>query len=224
MNHGARRTIDQKIEPLHRLNHPFYKAWVNGELTKDHLATYATQYWHHIEAFPQYLEALRDRLPEGTARTAIEDNLRDEVEGGHDDLWEDFAASVGVNKDQLAASKPSEKTLAAIDAFKTASDERSPAFALGALYAYESHTPATAVTKTEGLRDRYGIAEPGRAYFDVHAEVDHKHSADLFAAISDVAGDDPQAQADALDGAEAGARAAWTLLDGIAEECGISAC
>ena len=212
----ARRDLDRKIDPLHRLNHPFYQAWVNGELTKEHLAIYAEQYWHHIEAFPTYLETLRDRLPQGTARKAIEENLHDEVEGGHDDLWIDFAAAVGVTTKELETSHPTATTTAAIDEFKAACAEKSPAFGLGALYAYESHTPATAVTKTEGLRDRYGVAEPGRAYFDVHAEVDHKHSADLFLAIED-AGDVDES----LAGAEAGARAAWKLLDGIAEQCGI---
>lgn len=217
MNDGARRELDRRIDPLHRLNHPFYKAWSNGELTKEHLAIYAEQYWHHIEAFPTYLEALRDRLPEGTARTAIEENLRDEVEGGHDDLWLDFAAAVGVTTMQLETSQPTATTTAAINEFKTACAQETPAFGLGALYAYESHTPATAVTKTEGLRDRYDVAEKGRAYFDVHAKVDHKHSADLFAAIKET-----DSIEDSSKGAEAGARAAWKLLDGIAEQCGIS--
>jgi pyrroloquinoline-quinone synthase len=212
----ARRALDQKIDPLHRLNHPFYRAWVNGELTKEHLAIYAEQYWHHIEAFPSYLETLRDRLPEGTARNAIEENLRDEVEGHHDDLWLAFAAAVGVTTKQLQASRPTTATTAAIDQFKTACSEQSRAFGLGALYAYEAHTPATAVTKTEGLRDRYDIPEAGRTYFDVHAEVDEKHAADLFAAIEDVGG-----LQEATAGAEAGARAAWKLLDGIAAQCGI---
>jgi pyrroloquinoline-quinone synthase len=217
MNQDARRQIDAHIEPLHRLNHPFYKAWVAGELTKEHLAIYAEQYWHHVEAFPTYLSSLRDRLPEGTARKAIEENLADEVEGGHDDLWVDFARAVGVTTQQLESSVPTENTTAAIEAFKAASAERSTAFGLGALYAYESHTPATAVTKSDGLRDRYGVDEGGRAYFDVHAQVDQKHSDDLFLALEDA--DDLDA---AKSGAEVGARATWRLLDGIAEQCGIS--
>jgi pyrroloquinoline-quinone synthase len=212
----ARRELDQTIDPLHRLNHPFYRAWVNGELTKEHLAIYAEQYWHHIEAFPTYLETLRDRLPEGVARKVVEENLRDEVEGGHDDLWVDFANAVGVSTRELETSQPTATTRAAIADFKDACAERSPAFGLGALYAYETHTPATAVTKTEGLRDRYNVEEPGRAYFDVHAEVDQKHSADLFLAI-----EDSGELNDATAGAQAGARAAWKLLDGIAAQCGI---
>jgi pyrroloquinoline quinone (PQQ) biosynthesis protein C len=76
------------------------------------------------------------------------------------------------------------------------------------------------VTKSEGLKDRYDVGEVGRAYFDVHADVDQKHSADLLTAIEDVATDE-RAFDEALAGAEAGARAAWLLLDGIAERCGI---
>lgn len=220
MNQDVRRQLDERIAPLHRLNHPFYKAWVNGELTMEHLAIYAEQYWHHIEAFPTYLETLRARLPEGPARDAVEANLSDEVDGGHDDLWIDFARAVGVSDGQLQVSSPSTETADAIAGFRNACDT-SAAFGLGALYAYEAHTPATAVTKTEGLRDRYGVDAPGRAYFDVHAEVDKKHSADLADAISNVAKDEASID-EALRGAEAGARAAWTLLDGIAERCGIS--
>jgi pyrroloquinoline-quinone synthase len=220
MNKEARRLLDERIAPLHRLEHPFYKAWANGDLTKEHLAIYAEQYWHHIEAFPTYLETLCARLPEGAARTAVEENLADEVDGHHDDLWLDFAKAVGVTTEALETSRPTTVTSTAINGFKTACGTASPAFALGALYAYESHTPATAVTKSEGLRDRYGVEKAGRAYFDVHAEVDHKHSEDLFAAIEDVTRD-PDAFEEALAGAEAGARSTWLLLDGIAERCGI---
>src|SRR5688500_13142673 len=98
MHDHVRTVLDERIRPLHRLEHPFYKAWTAGTLTKDNLATYAEQYWHHVDSFPTYLTALHERLPEGVAKTAIAENLRDEVEGGHDDLWLDFAAAVGADR------------------------------------------------------------------------------------------------------------------------------
>src|SRR5437762_401991 len=42
----------------HLLKHPFYLAWTRGELSKEALADYARQYYHHVAAFTTYLSAV----------------------------------------------------------------------------------------------------------------------------------------------------------------------
>ena len=73
---------------------------------------------------------------------------------------------------------------------------------LGMLYGYESQTPAVARTKVAGLKEHYGIQDAGVDYFELHADLDVEHSADLAAAIGSLADDDG-----ALSEAAAGARA-----------------
>jgi pyrroloquinoline-quinone synthase len=215
---SIRSAMDQEVATRRLLDHPFYKAWVDGELSRDDLAVYAREYWHHVREFPRYLEAVRDRLPEGTARQAIEKNLADEIDGDHDSLWLQFADAVGAKSDQLTAADPSDQTRTCTDAWMQACASKSPEFALAMLYAYESQIPTVAVSKTEGLAAHYGVSGPGSEYFEVHAEIDVEHSRDLAQAVEDVSTRPEEAVA----GAKAGAETALRLLDGIATECGIS--
>ncbi len=220
------RPLQQRLDDAtteHRLlEHPFYKAWAEGSLTLEDLSFYSTQYWRQVEAFPGYLAAIADRLPDSSPRQTILENLRDEVDGDHLGLWLEFAQGVGAVKDDVPRSRVLPDTQACVAAFRTAAAGRSVPFALGMLYAYESQTPGVAATKIEGLRRHYGIDGPALEYFKLHGELDVEHSTELAGAIDDVVADDQDAR-DAVAGARAGAEAIWNLLSGIAAERGIGA-
>ncbi len=217
-------TLQQKLDRAtddHRLlEHPFYKAWAEGTLTLDDLGFYSAQYWRQVEAFPAYLAAIAERLPEGAARATVAENLHDEIEGDHLGLWLEFAAGVGACSDDVRGSAALPLTDECVASFKSAASERSLPFALGMLYAYESQTPGVAQTKIEGLRKHYGIDGPALEYFELHGELDVEHSTDLARAITEIATDDA-AEQQAVAGAKAGAEAIWNLLTGIAIERGI---
>ncbi len=97
--------LEQKIAASDLLCHPFYKAWSAGWLTRADLRDYACDYYHHVEAFPTYLEVLAARLPDGELRRAVEANRRHEMgdeerhEPCHAELWLDFAAGMGAPRD-----------------------------------------------------------------------------------------------------------------------------
>src|SRR5918992_2100065 len=183
--HIARR-LDDATRPARILEHPFYEAWRKGDLTKDDLAFYAGQYWRQVEAFPGYLSALADRLPDDAA-AAVRANLADEVDGDHQGMWLAFADAVGASTDSVRASEPEAETRACVDAFTGAATSASPAFALGMIYGYESQTPEVATTKADGLRHHYGIEGPGVEYFEVHGEIDVEHASELAGAVASIA-------------------------------------
>jgi pyrroloquinoline-quinone synthase len=204
----------------HRLlEHPFYKAWAAGELSLEDLAYYSTQYWRQVEAFPQYLKLVSDRLPEGVARSVVLDNLSDEVDDDHLGLWRRFAESVGASGRTLDDMPLEAETEDCVKGFRSACGGASPAFALGMLYGYESQTPEVAATKITGLRDHYGIEGEGLDYFELHGELDVEHASELAGAIASL-GDDAVAEAEA--GARAGAEAIYGLLTGVARVRGCS--
>jgi pyrroloquinoline-quinone synthase len=217
---SLRARLDDATAASRLLEHPFYKAWAAGTLTRDDLAFYSTQYWRQVEAFPGYLETVATRVPDGGARRTIESNLADEKDDDHPGLWLDFAAALGVERDDVASTAPEPETLACVQAFKNAAAVASPQFALGMLYGYESQTPAVAETKIAGLREHYGIDGPGLTYFELHGGLDVEHSSEMAEAIDRIATDDAGAL-DAAAGAKAGAEAIWTLLDGVARARGI---
>ena len=203
--------LDQATAKRRLLDHPFYEAWAEGSLTMADLQHYSTQYWRQVEAFPEHLRSVAATLPPSTPRRIIESNLRDEVEGDHAALWLKFAQAVGVNSSEVVATPAEAETARAVNAFATAT-QRSPQYALGMIYGYESQTPEVAQTKVTGLKSHYGIDGEGVDYFELHGRVDVEHSAELAEAIA-LMSDDGIAEAEA--GATAGAEAMWLLLDGV---------
>src|SRR6059036_3866068 len=95
--------IDNDIAAKHLLKHPFYLAWTRGELTKQALADYAKQYYHHVAAFPTYLSAVHANTDDQEMRKHILANLMDEEAGSpnHPELWLGFAESLGLNAEEV---------------------------------------------------------------------------------------------------------------------------
>ena len=210
-----RSTADDRL-----LDHPFYRAWADGTLTAEDLRFYSAQYYNQVEAFPGYLETLAGRLPDSEAKTSVLENLADERDGDHPGLWLRFAAAVGADAATVRSVPAERETLACIEAFESAARGRSPLFALGMIYGYESQTPDVCATKISGLRDLYGVDGPGLEYFELHGHLDVEHAGELAAAIAELSESEADLK-EAEEGAAAGARAVRGLLDGVGRVRGI---
>jgi len=210
--------LDRRIERYDLLQHAYYQAWSNGELTREDLREYASEYWHHVSAFPAYLSALHSRLPDGKLRRAVLENLVDEEglqEGApHSDLWMNFAAGMGAQEESVRSRNLAPETLALLEHYRAAMG-KSPAEALAALYAYESRVPAIAKTKAEGLEQHYGADAETRRYFTVHTTADVHHAQVWQELLSTELAAHPEQTEAALEAAEDAARALWNTLDGI---------
>ena len=172
--------IDNAIAAKHLLKHPFYLAWKRGELSKDALADYARQYYHHVAAFPTYLSAVHANCDDQATRKQLLSNLVDEEAGSpnHPELWLKFAEGLGIEDVDLAGAEKQPETKNLIDAFRSVCRDGSTAEGLAALYAYESQIPAICESKVDGLRRHYGFSDPKHyEYFSVHIGVDREHSA-----------------------------------------------
>jgi pyrroloquinoline-quinone synthase len=172
--------IDNDIAEKHLLKHPFYLAWVRGELSKEALTDYAKQYYHHVAAFPTYLSAVHAKCDDQPTRKQILQNLIDEEAGtpNHPELWKQFANALGVDDVDLAKTEKQMETKNLIETFRSVCGDKSTAEGLAALYAYESQIPAICESKIDGLKKHYGFNNPtGYEYFSVHIEADKEHSA-----------------------------------------------
>ena len=91
--------LDRRIAKYDLLCHPFYQAWAAGQLSREDLREYATEYFHHVEAFPFYLHEFAMRADEGELRRAVLANRDEEAgENGsrpHAELWLDFVEGMG---------------------------------------------------------------------------------------------------------------------------------
>jgi pyrroloquinoline-quinone synthase len=210
--------LDARIAKYDLLCHPFYKAWSAGELTRDDLREYAQDYFHHVEAFPAYLEAFGSRLEEGELRRAVLANMRDE-QGGEDavphaELWLDFAEGMGSSRN-LASHTPVAEVGSLIDQFETVAHEGSSEEALATFYAYESQVPRVAKEKERGLRAMYGAGDKTCGYFTLHATADVYHSQVWRKQLEKRVAANPETAESALHVAENAAQSLWRALDGI---------
>jgi len=150
--------LDEARRRCNVLEHPFYRRWECGELTRDELAFYAGEYRHAVVALAEAAAA------GGDAEHAAE-------EAAHIALWDDFAAALDAPLDR----EPAPETAACAAAWHR--DDSLEARAV--LYAIEAGQPEISQTKLEGLVDHYGFEpdSPATAYFTLHAERDHEHAA-----------------------------------------------
>ena len=215
--------LDALIQSRSILQHPFYVAWQQGDLTREQLATYARVYWPHVCAFPSYLESALRTTDDPVARATLQDNLDDERSNPrpHPELWLDFAESLGQSRQSVIDSEAHDAAERIVETFSRLA-RSSTAEGVGALYAYESQQPDVSSQKRDGLRGHYGIdSDRALAYFDIHAKADVVHSQgerDVLRRCLD-SGVDPTtvlgATVDALG-------AYWGLLDGVCEEADIT--
>jgi pyrroloquinoline-quinone synthase len=171
--------IDAAIAEKSLLKHPFYQDWQMGKLSREALQLYAAQYYRHVEAFPTHLRVLAART-EGPIRDIVLQNLAEEENPAlpHPKLWRDFAATLGVNEEDITNCPALPGTQAVVETFREIVGDRPVAEAVAALYAYEAQVPEIATTKIEGLQKFYGVNSPkALAYFAVHEEADKAHRA-----------------------------------------------
>lgn len=180
------------------LEHPFYRRWECGELSRSDLTAYAGEYRHAVAALA---DAADTASPLAGADHAAE-------ERSHIALWDDFAAALD------AAPGPARLagTRLCASAWTSAAD---PLEALGILYAIEASQPAVSQTKLDGLEAHYGFDRGSAAttYFAVHAERDVEHAEESRELLLRHAG---AGDCDRIVGAaEAALAGNWALLDGV---------
>jgi len=172
--------IDNDIADKHLLKHPFYLAWTRGELSREALADYARQYYHHVAAFPTYLSAVHAKCDDQATRKQLLFNLIDEEAGSpsHPELWLKFAEVLHISDLDVPSTEKQQETKNLIDTFRSVCRDRPTAEGLAALYAYESQIPAICESKIDGLKKYYGFNNPEHyRYFSVHIKTDREHAA-----------------------------------------------
>ncbi|MFZ0661787.1 MAG: CADD family putative folate metabolism protein [Acidobacteriaceae bacterium] len=217
--------IDQRVARQHLLDHPFYQAWSRGELSLDALRDYATQYYHHVAAFPTYLSAVHAQTEDAEVRRHILSNLMDEEAGSpnHPELWLQFAASLGLSRNEVRQTAQWEATKSLIATFRDCCGQRGTGVGLASLYAYESQIPGVSEKKIEGLKQFYGFTDPeGYRYFTVHIGADREHAAVEAGQIAQLV-DDAQRGA-ALEAVGEVLARLYGILSAVCEKHGIQDC
>ncbi|WP_265022238.1 MULTISPECIES: CADD family putative folate metabolism protein [unclassified Wolbachia] len=208
------QSLNNQLDSLHLLKHPFYESWNEGGLSLQALQTYAKEYYHHVAAFPRYISGIHSLCPNLKMRQVLLGNLIEEEQGdeNHPELWQRFAEGLGVARSELCENAQIKETRELVDGYF---DIVKSDFAagLGALYAYERQTPEVSKSKIEGLKKHYSINdERSLKFFTVHMEADEWHSEECANLIADL---NEEEQEKVMQGAEKGAKLLWGFLDGM---------
>jgi len=190
------RRCDEIVATHDLLDHPFYQAWSNGTLPVDALTSYAAEYGAFI----------------GTIGDGWKTLGRDDIakhEAAHARIWQDsFAGALGTSVGDPGIKEVDRLVNVARTLFKT------PAAAVGALYAFESQQPRTAASKLKGLRDHYqALPESCGRYFELHS-ADYDEVTCLRESMAVMNEGD---QAEALAACDAMSRMLFDALTGIYE-------
>ena len=191
------------------LEHPFYRRWSDGELTREELAFYAGEYRHAVAALAEALRSAASEASDPEIRARLQAHATEEEQ--HIALWDGFAEELGADLDR----EPRPETRECVSEWTAGQDTLEGA---AAAYAIESSQPPISQTKLTGLIEHYGFEPgPGTEYFELHSERDDEHAAqsrELIEAQRDLNTDRLAALA------EAALRGNWRLLDGVEREFG----
>ena len=167
------KKIDQIIEDKSLLNHPFYEMWSEGKLEFQSLVGYSKEYYQLAKQVPKFMEPIVDMAP-SEARSELISNMNEETE--HIRLWENFAFSMGISRDDLTSYEGLKKTNDAVN--NLASLMKSYDEGACAMYAFEKEIPKISKTKVEGLKNFYGLdSKDSIEYFEEHMSADIRHAA-----------------------------------------------
>ena len=171
------KELNNKLDQYHLLNHPFYKSWNEGKLTREIIKDYAEQYYQHVKAFPRYISATHSICEDIEKRKILLENLQDEENpsADHPKLWKNFALAMGADKDKIEDVKREWFTNDMIENFFHQA-RKSYAEGLASLYTYERQIPEIAETKIRGLKKFYGVtSKEGLEFFEAHKAADVIH-------------------------------------------------
>ena len=216
------KKLNAKLDQYHLLNHPFYKSWNEGKLTREIIKDYAEQYYQHVKAFPRYISATHSLCEDIEKRKILLENLQDEEhpEGDHRKLWKNFALSVGANEKEIEKVKKYQFTKDLIDNFFKQA-RLSYAEGLGSLYTYERQVPEIAETKIQGLKKYYGVnTKKGLEFFEVHKAADIHHRKECEKLLDSMSKSD---QEKAEKAALSTAKYLWNFLTGMSDKHNLTA-
>jgi len=216
------KELNKKLDQYHLLNHPFYKSWNEGKLTREIIKDYAEQYYQHVKAFPRYISATHSLCEDIEKRKILLENLNDEEnrDADHPKLWKNFAIAMGADAEKIEEVKAEKYTSELIDNFFKYG-RSSYAEGLASLYTYERQVPEVADTKIKGLKQHYGVtSKEGLEFFETHKKADVYHRVECEKLLDGLSKEE---QEKAEKAALSTAKYLWNFLSGVAAKHNLQA-
>lgn len=213
----ALETIDGHVRSSRICAHPLMVAWADGQLSRDDLRSFASQYYHQVDSIPRYISSVHACTEDPTIRCDLT-RLLYSYEGTSPtaaDHWLQLCASLGLFSDTVRASDPNPDTHSCIDDFfHICRDGVVPGLAV--LHANARLLPELSRLQLSGLTDHYDMATgPAREYYEVTAHASTEHAALLRDLLTRAIGDSEHLIHEAVAASAHADTALCRLFDGV---------
>jgi pyrroloquinoline-quinone synthase len=140
------------------LDHPFYKLWSKGKLSKEQLSKFSYSYYELVKLIP----VIWEQSVKGLKAESKDSDKVIKEESLHIIMWNQFKSQLDC--ETFPGMKDIEKELTKMN----------PSELLGAIHAFEIQQPDISKIKKESLLYFYGIKSKFTRYFDEHMnEAEH---------------------------------------------------
>ncbi len=199
---------------------PVLAAIAAGDLSRDELRAFATQYFHLVDALPRFVTAVHSVTIDhpGIRRTLLNVVVPMEMRPPSiADLWLQTCAAIGLFSDTVRSGDPAVSTSACLGDFDYLCHSGT-AQGLAALYAWMTRLPQACRIQQRALAEHYDLANgPGVEYFEVVGFQAQSHARALRGALATLLEQYPEAGAAAIESATAAVIAVEGLYSGALE-------
>jgi pyrroloquinoline-quinone synthase len=163
--------------------HPLWFKIQEGRLGRQGLQGFAKQFFLQVVEFPRAVSALHSRCADLVERRKLAESVYEEETGklsgskAHPELFLDFAAGVGLGREEVLGAEPLPSTAALVHWFEYSTKILPFLEGVAAInLAAEGQVVGAFGPFARGLRKHYGLSGTEVAFWDVHELADAEHS------------------------------------------------
>lgn len=163
--------------------HPLWFKIQEGRLSRTQLQGFAKQFFLQVLEFPRAVSALHSRCTDLQERVKLAESVYEEETGrisgskAHPELFLDFAAALGLRRDEVLGAVPLPSTAALIHWFEYSTKILPFLEGVAAInLAAEGQVVGAFGPFARALEKRYGLSESAVAFWDIHELADAEHS------------------------------------------------
>jgi pyrroloquinoline-quinone synthase len=201
----------------HSKNHPFFRSWAKGELTKDAMKAYVQQHYNFVSNASRYYGIIYGLCPWWDARNFYLENLNEEEDPTerHVDKLAKFGIALGMTVEESRTAPDLPTTAALKDFILNTTLTRGTLHATAVIIVgLESQVPQLYEPIVPALRDTYGFTDDEIEFFLLHITADVEHGEKGFQILLEHT-EDHQTQLDVIETVREAAKKRWFYMDGM---------
>jgi pyrroloquinoline-quinone synthase len=211
--------LRQARDATHSKNHPYFRKWAHGELTRKQLGYYTVMHYHFVTQYLNWLAYIWAHCPVDEVRVQILENLMEEEDpkDRHMNMIVDFCEACGYTPTEVKNAPVLPWTEALTDwGWRLVYQQPWEVALTGLTIGLESQPPDIYRLIVGSLSMHYGWNTHDKAirFFAGHIEADTVHSARGFH-IAEVYCNTPQLQNAAIAAVAAASQKRWRHMNGI---------